>query len=144
MEPIINYLQQFIRVAQWGTLSCSKPQPATNNGVRDGRSNWLVGRTPPPSCAVLPERHVFSINRCSLSSTWIDLATSACEAATQGSIFKANYNHIILFLTQRHIKCYLCILWCSKLKVGDQSKGLISLMALRPLGNYMHQNSLIY
>ena len=26
-------------VAQWGAPSCSRPQPATDNGVRDGRSN---------------------------------------------------------------------------------------------------------
>ena len=26
-------------VAQWGTSSCSRPQPNTDNGVRDGRSN---------------------------------------------------------------------------------------------------------
>ena len=39
-----------------GTPSCSRPQPATDNGVRDGRSNWLVA--PPPSWAVPPELHV--------------------------------------------------------------------------------------
>ena len=35
-------------VAQLGSPSCSRPQPATDNGVRDGRSNWLVV-TPHPS-----------------------------------------------------------------------------------------------
>ena len=35
---IINYLQ-YTETAQWGTPSCSQPQPATDNGVRDGRSN---------------------------------------------------------------------------------------------------------
>ena len=29
-------------VPQWGTLSCSRPQPATDIGFRDGRSNWLI------------------------------------------------------------------------------------------------------
>ena len=29
-------------VAQGGTHSFSRPQLATENGVRDGRSNWLV------------------------------------------------------------------------------------------------------
>ena len=29
-------------VAQCGTPSCSRPQPATDNGVRVGRCNWLV------------------------------------------------------------------------------------------------------
>ena len=40
----VNYqlLAVITEVAQWGTPSCSRPQPATDNGVRDGRSNWLV------------------------------------------------------------------------------------------------------
>ena len=37
---IINYLHYVItELAKWGTPSCSRPQPATDNGVRDGRSN---------------------------------------------------------------------------------------------------------
>ena len=39
---IINYLQQCTEAAQWETPSCSQPQSAMDNGVRDGRSNWLV------------------------------------------------------------------------------------------------------
>ena len=37
----VNYqlLAVITEAAQWGTPSCSQPQPATNNGVRDGRSN---------------------------------------------------------------------------------------------------------
>ena len=36
-----NYqlLAVITEVAHWGTPSCSQPQPATDNGVRDGRSN---------------------------------------------------------------------------------------------------------
>ena len=36
-----NYqlLTVITEAAQWGTPSCSQPQPATDNGVRDGRSN---------------------------------------------------------------------------------------------------------
>ena len=36
-----NYrlLAVITEAAQWGTPSCSQPQPATDNGVRDGRSN---------------------------------------------------------------------------------------------------------
>ena len=30
----VNY-----KVTKWGTSSCSRPQPATDNGVRDGSSN---------------------------------------------------------------------------------------------------------
>ena len=37
----VNYqlLAIITEVTQWGTPSCSRPQPAANNGVRDGRSN---------------------------------------------------------------------------------------------------------
>ena len=37
----VNYqlLAVITEVAKWGTPSCSRPQPATYNGVRDGRSN---------------------------------------------------------------------------------------------------------
>ena len=36
---IMNYLQEFTEVAKWGAPSWSRPYPATDNGVRDGRSN---------------------------------------------------------------------------------------------------------
>ena len=39
---IINYLQLYTEVVQWGTPSCSRPQLATYNGVRYCRSNLLV------------------------------------------------------------------------------------------------------
>ena len=37
----VNYqlLAVIIEVAQWETPSCSRPQPATDNSVRGGRSN---------------------------------------------------------------------------------------------------------
>ena len=54
---IINYLQLFTEVAQWGAPSCSGPQPATDNGVRDGRSNSLVA-SPTLHRAAPPELHV--------------------------------------------------------------------------------------
>ena len=40
-ECEFNYqlLAVITEVAQWGTPSCSRPEPATDNGVRDGRSN---------------------------------------------------------------------------------------------------------
>ena len=54
----VNYqlLAVITEVAQWWTPSFSPPQPATDNGVRDGRSNWLVA--PPPSWAAPPELYV--------------------------------------------------------------------------------------
>ena len=61
----VNYQLRavIIEVAQLGTPSCSRPQPATDFGARDGRFNWLVA--PPPSWAVPPERLVNCINQCS-------------------------------------------------------------------------------
>ena len=58
-ESGFNYqlLAVITEVAQWGAPSCSQPQPATDNGIRDGRSNWLVA---PHTLhrAVPPELHV--------------------------------------------------------------------------------------
>ena len=52
VENLVNY--QLLAVIYWrrpmGTPSCSRPQPATHNGVRDGWSKWLVapsGSLPP-------------------------------------------------------------------------------------------------
>ena len=57
-ECWFNYQQLavFTEVAQCGAPSCSQPEPATDNGVRDGRFNWLVA---PPTLhrAVPPELH---------------------------------------------------------------------------------------
>ena len=39
---ITNYLQKFTEVAQWRIPSCSRLPAATDNGVRDGISNWLA------------------------------------------------------------------------------------------------------
>ena len=50
----VNY--QLLAVAQWGTPSFTRPQPATDNVVRDRRSNLLAA--PPPAWAVPPELHV--------------------------------------------------------------------------------------
>ena len=49
---IINHLHYSTGVAQWGTPSCGRPQPATDNGARDGRSNWLV--SPPTLMGCTP------------------------------------------------------------------------------------------
>ena len=65
-------------VAQWGTPSCSKPRPATDNDVRDDRSNWLVA--PPTLMGSNPDRLVHVINRYNLNMRGNHLA----YAATQG------------------------------------------------------------
>ena len=40
-ECVFNYqlLAVITEVAHWGAPSCSQPQPAMDNGIRDGRSN---------------------------------------------------------------------------------------------------------
>ena len=56
-----GFIYQLLVVIYWsspmGASSCSRPQPTTDNGVRDGRSNWLVA---PPTLqrAVPHELHV--------------------------------------------------------------------------------------
>ena len=44
------------------TIGCCRSQPDTDIGVRVGRSNWLH---PSHYREVLPERHLYSTNRCS-------------------------------------------------------------------------------
>ena len=78
----VNY--QLFAVIYWCSTigndpSCSRPQPATDNGIRDGRITWLV--SPLPSWAVPPERLVNSINLCRLSRE-STLQPSTCEATT--------------------------------------------------------------
>ena len=48
-------------VAQWADSEWSRPQPALDNGVIDGRSNWLAV-TPTLDSAVPPERHLHGAN----------------------------------------------------------------------------------
>ena len=48
----INYFQEFTEVAESGAPSCSRPHPATDNIVGDGRTNWLVA--PPTLNRVVP------------------------------------------------------------------------------------------
>ena len=99
---INNYLQQCTEAAQWGTHSCSQPQPATDNGVRDGRSNWLVA--PPPLSAVPPELLVHSINQCNLSGN------RTCNRSMRGSgfthVYKATQG---LHTFTRPLRVYTCL-----------------------------------
>ena len=65
----VNYqlLAVITEAALWGTPSCSHPQPATDNCVRDwSQIDWSH---PPPSWPVPPECLVHSINQCNLSGT---------------------------------------------------------------------------
>ena len=116
----VNYQQYAVitEIVQWGTPSCSQPQPATNNGVRDGRSNWLVA--PPPSWAVPPERNVLSIIRCSSATTGIrscNLSTINMQcnllvyAATQGISMRplrVFYRKITIVITIVFVQIWEC------------------------------------
>ena len=66
-------------VAKWATPSCSRPHRATDNGIRYGRSKWLVA--PPPSWAVPPER-IHEQNKLVQPLPESTLQYSACEATT--------------------------------------------------------------
>ena len=62
---IINNFSNITEEAQWATPSCSRPQPATNNGVRDGRFNCL-SVTPTLYRAVHHDRHLHGTIWCCL------------------------------------------------------------------------------
>ena len=49
---ILTSFSNATEVAQWATPSCSRPQRASDNGVRDGRSNLLV--VTPTTCKSVP------------------------------------------------------------------------------------------
>ena len=61
----------FTEGAQWGAPSCSQPQPATDNGVRDGRSNWLVA--PPTLQGQYPLSSTYCTLQCGLGCKSQDL-----------------------------------------------------------------------
>ena len=65
----LNYqlLAVITEVAQWVTPGCSRPQPATDNGVRDDRSNWLVAS--PPSTGQYPLSSTYYKSQCGLQIT---------------------------------------------------------------------------
>ena len=64
-----NYqlLAVITEVAQCGAPSCSQPQPATDNGIRDGRSNWLVA--PPPYTGQYPLSSTYCTLQCGMQIT---------------------------------------------------------------------------
>ena len=82
---IINNFQQYTEVAQWGAPICSRPQPGTDNGVRDGRSNWLV-TSPTLYRAVPPELQVLhssmqAANHKTYCTDWdANVRPSECQA----------------------------------------------------------------
>ena len=62
-------------VAQWGTPSCNRPQSDTDNGVRDGRSNWLVASVHPHGSALWAPR--IARCKCELQIPRLAAATGA-------------------------------------------------------------------
>ena len=79
----VNY--QLLAVIYWSSPMEELPVAVDRNQLRTMASETedpIDWSHPPPSGAVLPERLVHSINRCSLRSTEIDLGTSACGATS--------------------------------------------------------------
>ena len=84
-ECRVNYQLHAVitEVAEWGTPSCSRPQPATNNA--SGKVDPIDWSHPQTLMGSTPERLVHSITPCSLATAGIRFATlqpSACEATT--------------------------------------------------------------
>ena len=52
-SPILTTCSNATEVGKLGAPSCSRPQPATDNGIRDGRSNFS-SRVPPPTQGSTP------------------------------------------------------------------------------------------
>ena len=104
----INYqlLAVIIEAAQLETHSCSRPQPATDNGVRDGRSNCLVA--PPPSLAVPPELHVLHcVNAACRSQDLLHqpgLEHASAGMPNQHTTCAANFCGQQLFCNSKHFK----------------------------------------
>ena len=55
-------------ITQCGTNSCSRPQQATDNSVRDCRSNWLV-ILPPPNTGQYPLSSTYCTVQCGVQIT---------------------------------------------------------------------------
>ena len=108
--PVENLLPQNVgsiinsnvtEAAQLITPSCSRTKPATDNGVRDGGSNWLVVPPPPPSWAVRPECLVHSINQCSLSGN-----RTCNHLACIYLIYLVFITCLLLYITSRGLGAY--------------------------------------
>ena len=84
-----------------GTPSCSRPPPATDNGVKDDRSNWLVA--PPPSWAAPPQLHA-RIALCKRAYTTrktccSNRGSNTCPLVCQTNALPYNNNHIYIITT---------------------------------------------
>ena len=100
-----NYqlLAVITEVAQFGTPSCSRPQAATDNGARDGRSNWLV--TPPTLMDSTPwaPRALYKSVQLSHSQ---DSFLQPCNPAT----FSMRGNHLAYEATQGLPEIFITII----------------------------------
>ena len=99
----VNYqlLAVIIEVAQWGTPSCRRPQPATDNGARDGGSNWLVA--PPTLMCSAPWAP--RINRDSNSFYIAIMHTHMAIYRWKKIGFEINMNFISMY---ESVQCPLC------------------------------------
>ena len=83
MGSIINYTcSNATEVAQWAAPSCSLPHSATDNGIIDGRSNWLAVTPPFPGAVPRPWQYPLSatfIELC-LQIRWVVLANTICTS----------------------------------------------------------------
>ena len=112
---------EYTEVLQWGTPSCSRPQPATNNSVKDGRSNWLVaphshGQYPLSStyCMVLtpPTNHKTLLHQPRLepASTGMTDQRTACQGIVF-YVFTSFTQLVSSILTRALLDIYTSCFW---------------------------------
>ena len=100
MGLIINYLQCATEVAQCATSSCSRPQLATDNGVRDGRSvDWQL---PPLRTGQYSFRGTYTVqiggasagNRTQLTITYQQLLMQSIRSSIEVVVIHANRSRV--------------------------------------------------
>ena len=105
------------KVTQWGTPSCSRPQPATDNIFRDDRSNWLAV-TPHPTQGTTAWSSRVARCKCGLQNAILASARRrehvtfrmpgqrTASAATQCELFKRKWaGQQLLECSQLLLKC---------------------------------------
>ena len=95
-----------IVVAQWEAPTCSRPQPATYNSVRDDRYNWLAF-IPPPYTGQYPLSSTFTQCKCGQQIARLAAATGV-RTRVVGYGMPTNYLCFRKFNGNILLKCKLC------------------------------------
>ena len=105
-------------VAQWAAPSLSRKQPATVNGVNDGRSNWLGVAPHPSQGSIFSEFHLRGAN--AGYKSWDLLQPVGHEHATFGTPRqRIAYMRLLRVVSEMHIKRIHCHFGSSGRGVGQ-------------------------